>query len=216
MKKILITIIVVMILAILGGLYYWYFHIQNPTKPITKTTAPAETPAFSPFGSTEIPTPTATSTASVKEDTATEDTDTSYKQPKLRQMSTTPVAGFVASTSAVRYIERGTGHVYEALLTSEKVNKISNTTLPKIYEAYGNKSGTNFIVQYLKDESDIITNFYAELRATGTSTTETPFQLKGRYLSPDINQIAISPSGDRIFTWNIENGRGAGYISAFD
>jgi hypothetical protein len=112
-------------------------------------------------------------------------------------------------------VDRGTGHVYEAENISDKINKISNTTLPKIYEAYGNKNGTNFILRYLKNDSDIISNFYAELRKTA-STTETPFEIKGKFISPDIKQVVISPMGDKAFTWNIENGSGSGYISAFD
>jgi hypothetical protein len=35
-------------------------------------------------------------------------------------------------------------------------------------------------------------------------------------LSPDVNQVAVSPSGDKVFTWNIEGDSGVGYISAFD
>ncbi|NDB60926.1 hypothetical protein EB001_21145 [bacterium] len=140
--------------------------------------------------------------------------------PKLRQISSAPVAGYIASSTAsssvVRFVDRGTGHVYEANNISESITKISNTTLPKIYEAYSNKNGTNFLFRYLKNDSDIVSNFYAELRKTGTSTTETPFEIKGKFLSPDIKQVVVSPTGDKVFTWNIESGDGVGYISSFD
>ncbi len=215
-KKILTAIIVVMILAIAGALYYWYFYILHPNYA-----APAhisnETEEFTPFGNTPpVDTATVSTTTIETTGTTTPEVATTYQAPKLRQITTTLVAGFVASTSAVRYIDRGTGHIYEVLLNDAKTSKLSNTTLPKIYEAYGNKQGTNFIIRYLKEDTDIITNFFAQLQTTGTSTTETPFQIKGKYVSGDINEIAVSPLGDKVFTWNIEGGKGVGYISAFD
>jgi hypothetical protein len=110
------------------------------------------------------------------------------------------------------------GHVYQTNDVNLAIDKISNTTLPKIYEAYWNKNLTAVILRYLRDNSDDVSSFYAELRpvATSTASSTTPFEIKGRYLSSTINQIAVSPSGDRIFTWNIEGGRGVGYISSFD
>jgi hypothetical protein len=216
-KKILIAIILVLVLAIAAGFYYWYFYILNP--PTAKTNTPIEKKEFAPFGNTETVTPTETNvnvTVTVATTTEPEPIDTSYNAPKLRQISTNPVAGFVASTSVIRYMDRGTGHIYDTRTDTENAVRVSNTTLPKIYEAYGNKQGTNFILRYLKDETDTIVNFYAELRTIATGTSETSLQLKGKYISPDVNQVAVSPTGDRIFTWNIEGGRGIGYISAFD
>lgn len=223
MKKILISIIIFLLLAIVsGGLYYWYFFVRIADPVVVKT--PSSDPgAFSPFNNTPVKQPivtniVATSTPFIEPVAST--TVSIFELPKLRQISSTPVAGFTASSTAssslVRFIDRGTGHVYEAMDSSKNIQKISNTTLPKVYEAYSNRNGTAFVIRYLKDQSDSIINFYTELRSTGTSTSQTPFELKGRFLSPDIKQITVSPLGDKVFTWNIESGKGVGYISSFD
>jgi hypothetical protein len=133
-------------------------------------------------------------------------------------MKSLTLASTTINTTILRFIDRGMGHVYQTNDVNLAIDKISNTTLPKIYEAYWNKNLTAVILRYLRDNSDDVSSFYAELRpvATSTASSTTPFEIKGRYLSSTINQIAVSPSGDRIFTWNIEGGRGVGYISSFD
>lgn len=221
MKKALYIITIIVVLTLIAaGVYYWFFYSKVPQQ---NTNGISIDNGFNPITSGNLPTNTNNQTVN-NGDTENNNTEQNtnneeFKLPKLRQISSAPVAGYVASSTAssslVRFVDRGTGHVYEAENISDKINKISNTTLPKIYEAYGNKNGTNFILRYLKNDSDIISNFYAELRKTA-STTETPFEIKGKFISPDIKQVVISPMGDKAFTWNIENGSGSGYISAFD
>lgn len=222
MKKVIYIIFIVVLLALIGGgIYYWFFYSKIPITTVDDTTNATKS-GFSPFtGQNIIDQNDKNSTITQNiQNTDTSPTSSEYKLPKLRQLSTTPVAGYIASSTAsssiARFIDRGTGHIYEASNISPDIVKISNTTLPKIYEAYGNKNGTNFILRYLKNDTDIISNFYAELRKIGTSSNDIPYELKGKFLSPDINQVVVSPSGDKVFTWNIESGNGIGYISSFD
>ena len=205
-KTVKIIIGIIIVAAIGGAGYYWYFYVQNPTIDENgDVVSPFE---FSPFGRTPAVTqPVTQNPGTQPEQEAPVVTNEPLKLPVLRQLSSTPVAGVSASSTAsstvVRYIDKGTGHIYETSDLTNEIKKISNTTLPKIYESYWNKNLNAFVLRYLRDESDTISNFYAELRTTGTSTSETPYEIKGRYLSPDINQVAVSPSGDKIFTWNI-------------
>lgn len=214
------------IVLMLSGAYYWYAVLMNPgvEKPNPQvSTNPIS--GFSPLsnsnnnqGGTGQQTNLATST---QQASSTEEVSIGYREPKLRQLSVTPIAGMAISsstidTTTVRYIDRGTGYVYEADNTSDTVIKLSNTTIPHIYEAYGNKWAKAFLIRYIKDQTDNISNFYAEIRPTGTSTSQTPFELKGKFLSTDIRQVAVSPAGDKVFTWNVENGSGVGYVSSFD
>jgi hypothetical protein len=56
----------------------------------------------------------------------------------LQQLTTRAVAGFgfdKRSADTLRYVERGTGHVYEINLTSGKEEQVSVTTLPQTTEA---------------------------------------------------------------------------------
>src|SRR5690606_28868896 len=65
---------------------------------------------------------------------------------KIFKLSDAPVAGAVAFTrdgrTAVRYTDRATGHIIESILPGEEAGeesviktKITNSTIPKIYEA---------------------------------------------------------------------------------
>lgn len=229
--KLIITLI---ILAIFGlGIYYWFFFIKSSDSN-TNISVTDPNSGFLPLNRNVLvkPTPNPTeSTTTKKEDVINNNTQQTL--PKLRQISLTPVGSMFASTTKlkidptssttveatiVRYVDRGTGHVYQANDISPLVEKISNTTLPKIYEGYWNKNLNLAILRYLKENTDTVTNFYAELRQTpdSISTSTTPFEIKGRYLSPEINQIAVSPTGEKVFTWNTENSMGIGYVSSFD
>lgn len=229
MKKshfiILISIVIAVVVAIV--LYFAYSGTPTPTDEIPTTN-------FNPFGTTPIrPQPTTNSTSTTQVSTTTNTTSKPYKMPKLRLLSATPVGGMFASTTRmkspgitgtttdatiVRFVDRGAGHIFQANNLEMNISKISNTTLPKIYESYWNKNLTAVIFRYLKVNTDTVTSFYSEIRPTATSTASstTPYEIKGKYLSADIAEMAVSPAGDKIFTWNIENGNGAGYISSFD
>jgi len=236
MKKSTLIISIIIILAVIGGIFYWFF-IYNKTNTVVDDPSSTTGNKFNPInrgGNGRV----ATSTNNNGNRNATSTTINNngggiVKLPKLRLISANPVAGMFASSTKIkpsttssttidqtilRFIDRGTGHIYQANDLNLNIEKISNTTLPKIYEAYWNKNLTAFIARYLKSSDDSIINFYAEMRKTATSTASstTPYEIKGKYLSPNITEIAISPAADKIFTWNIENGKGIGYISAFD
>ena len=223
LRKILISIIVILILGIIGAIMYWFIYLKNPTDINDNISLDnTSNSGFSPFDRSKPPvkkSDTASTTDTVESDEMIVENKIP-EIPKLRQLSITPISGISASStknsSIARFIDRGTGHIYESDSETMEIKKISNTTLPKTYESFWNKNLNAFITRYLKNETDDIVNFYAELKSTGTTTTVTPYEIKGRYLSSNINQIAVSPNRDRVFTWNIENGNGIGYISLFD
>ncbi len=231
MRKSTLTILILLILALIsGGVYYFYFY--NKTSGTDEVDITQQS-GFSPFGRGTIQdTPRGQGETATRTDTPAVVNNTPIQLPKLRQLSIVPIAGMSASTTKiktglastsvnatiVRYVDRGTGHVYQANDITANIDKISNTTLPKIYEAYWNKNLNNLVLRYLKENSDSITNFYSEIRsvASSTASSTTPFEIKGKYLSPNIRQVAVAPTGDKIFTWNVENNIGVGYISSFD
>lgn len=229
MKKILIIIITILILAGMGYVAYWYIYV----KPIstTNTTDIEGSNGFKPYARNNVNNPTPTKNV-VSSSTNTNNSPYSYRPPKLRQLSIYPVAGLYASTTKiksqalasttiektiVRFMDRGTGYIFEASDLSNNIEKISNTTLPRIYEAYFNKNLNAIILRYLRENTDDLVNIYAEIRPTATtSTSTTPFEIKASYLSSKINQIAVSPNVDKVFSLEIDGGRGMGYISDFN
>jgi len=69
----------------------------------------------------------------------------------LRQLTTRPVAGFVAteiaSSTKVRYVEQGTSHIYEIDLMSGEERRVSGTTIPRVNEAVFSSNGEEVVVK---------------------------------------------------------------------
>ncbi len=124
---------------------------------------------------------------------------------KLRKISSEPVAGAVVfnqgTTSIVRFVERGTGNVYEARSDSNIINRLSNTTIPKIVRAYWLPDGSGFIAQTISLENEIIETSLVKLKKNTTSASEdlTPYSTTISSLPTNIKEIAVSPDGRKIF-----------------
>ncbi|MDQ5912418.1 MAG: hypothetical protein QG568_633 [Patescibacteria group bacterium] len=104
--------------------------------------------------------------------------------------------------NTIRYMERGTGHIYETSTSTLEKTRLSNTTEPKIYEAFFVNKGDNLILRGLIGSSDIISTRYASLiTSTTTEDTEGPNKtLDLKDLPIQISQIAISPSKTQLFS----------------
>jgi hypothetical protein len=113
--------------------------------------------------------------------------------PRLRQISSFPVAGGVmferkATSSSLliqeetnkeinstttqvvyRFVERTTGHVYETTSRNLSQKRITNTTIPKIYEAYFSNDGENLTMLYLNPK--VIETFVGKINYPQTSTS---------------------------------------------
>lgn len=110
------------------------------------------------------------------------------KQPKL-----------IDTKITIRYIERGTGHIYETATSSLEKERVSNTTEPKIYEALFTDKGDNLILRGLIGSSDVVSTRYASLVLASTSEGEIK-TLETKDLPIQISQVAISPSKTQLFS----------------
>jgi hypothetical protein len=72
---------------------------------------------------------------------------------RLRQLTTRPVAGAVFTTAGIRYVERGTGHVYEIDLASGEERIVSGTTLQRTIRAVFSPDGTHVALTSESDQS---------------------------------------------------------------
>ena len=214
MSKKTFTLIIVIVLAGIAGVYYWFF-IRSTSPTIDTTTGTSENAGGSPifgFGTKTGGTGAGGATSGKNQGTTnTGNTTNTPAVPVLRQLSTTPVGGMIASTTAsttiVRWVDRGVGRVYQAYSDSIAVEELSNTTIPRIYNTFWNKNGTSFILQSLAEDSDAVTTFYTTLYPVSTSTSATstpdsttPYALRGSALPSDTVAVAVSPKGDRVFT----------------
>ena len=128
--------------------------------------------------------------------------------PRYRKISQKPVSGAVISTTkdsekgnAIRYMDRATGHIYEAWTKSMEQERISNTTIPKVYETFWNKSGDSLIARYLDEETEDVISFYARLtkKEKSENMKSDIYSFDGSFLQKNITGVSVSDSGKNLF-----------------
>lgn len=202
MKKILL---ITGILVIIAGVAFFLFGRSSSTEN--------ENPGFSfrnflPFGQSED--------GAVNENIFTPEETPALPQDsgevaRLRKLSGEPVAGYslfnTGSTTVVRFVEKGTGNVYEANSTSTKIERLTNTTIPKIIRAFWLPDGSGFLAQTISDETELIeTRFVRLIKNTATSTESlTPYNTEISNLPTGIKELSISPDGKKVFYYTTDS-----------
>lgn len=109
---------------------------------------------------------------------------------KLRKISETPTAGFISFEEDdevfVRYTERATGHIYEARTAQPTIKRLTNTTIPRVYEAVWINENSS-VIRYL-DEKSNIKSFYAEV-VKSSEEDSTEGKIEGIFLKDNIKDI---------------------------
>ncbi len=157
LRKILLALLIVFCIAFGVGLYIFFFRPELLSTIIpAQTTGNNQSPWFFPFNrltpGVDAPAPIATTTRQEPNQQIPQQ----VKRPRLFQVYDKPVSGFYASStsatsSTVRFVDRGNGHIYETNLQTGAVVKISNTTLPKVYTTIFSPSGNNAVLGFLRD-----------------------------------------------------------------
>lgn len=131
------------------------------------------------------------------------------EEDKLFRISNAPVAGFTIfnrgskASTIVRYVDRATGHIFDATLPSEDNSlekaRVTNNTLPKIYEAHFRSDGSEVLLRSINEVGAIenLTLTLAPPRTTSTSSPQlysiTATNLRGNIDSP------LSGAGNTLF-----------------
>ena len=148
--------------------------------------------------------------------------------PRLRQVTKTPVAGagFIVreprgntsvaravstSTSILRFVERGTGYVFESEANRTSLVRVTNTLVPQVYEALLAKNGA--IIMRNIDETGAIVTFSAFATTTPSLNTASS-SLSLSPLPKNIRTITFSPSGEEVLYILEEAGGSASLIRA--
>jgi len=141
---------------------------------------------------------------------------------KLRKVSAESTAGFGLFDSklgtTLRYIEKATGHIYEADLFSPREERLSNTTLPKVYTAQWGGSSSTLIAQKLQDDNETVETYSLNLKLNtdprNDLSTSTKHSTVGTLLVSNIDGVSVS--GQNLFyTVTGENGS-LGYLSTIN
>ncbi|MFA6251257.1 MAG: peptidoglycan-binding domain-containing protein [Candidatus Paceibacterota bacterium] len=96
---------------------------------------------------------------------------------------------------SLRYVERKNGHMYKMFLDTKEKTKISNSTIPGIYEAFFDTTAQTVIYRYLSEDKKI-NSFMATLGAP-----------KGEFLPQNISDLSVSHDKTKFF-YLVENGGG--------
>ena len=216
-KRTLITYTLAAIaVIILGALAGWYFFLRSQTTATTALNTArgfnAQTPTGGGFGTTDTGISTSDSAGfGVSGNSAAPVSTTT--PPQLWHVTVIPVGGvgFATSTtgSKVRYVERATGYVFEANPTTSGLARLTNSLMPKIYEAYI-AGGNRILARYLTADGSIST--FAGLVATATTSSS----LTGVSLPKNLLAVASDPATPQLFYLQREGSGVAGITAAWD
>lgn len=112
----------------------------------------------------------------------------------------------------IRFMERSTGNIYETSTSTKTNNRISNTTVPKIYEALFVGNTDSIILRDLVGNTDTIRTRLGTL--TLSTTTDSTKSLVTSDLPIGISTLTLSPNTESVFS--ILNEGVTGYISKPD
>lgn len=132
----------------------------------------------------------------------------------LQQLTTRPVAGYTSitattsSTTIVRYVEQGTGHIYDIDLETGAEVLVSRTTIPRVREAVFSPDGTTVALTS-------ITGYNRDTFVGNINTAEE--LLEGENIVPNADNIALlekdivsytsqDKSGLFGYSYNLESG----------
>ena len=205
-KKIILIIAIVVIVGLAALI------VLGPTRDKETDGGGFSLGNFFPFGQSENTPP---ETDLVNEGQNMEEIpDVSENQeiPRLRKISNEPVAGAVAflrgTTTIVRFVEKGTGNVYEASSANKQVGRLTNTTIPQIVNALWLQDGSGFLAQTLVSGSEIIETAFVKINRVSSTTVEnlTPYTTVISKLPTGIRGIAISPDSKKIIYYTLQSG----------
>ena len=207
---IIIPIVLVILVACLAGYYFITKDNQGTPNPVV-----AGFKSFFPFGgNNNTSTETTTSNDLPQQIQPTQNTQNNFTK-KLRELSSEPVSGAgtldVKAGTVVRYIEKATGHIFEIELFSPKQSRISNTTLPIVYEAVWGNKNASLITRSLKDDNQTVDTYSLTVKEVATSTENA---IIGVAFPQNLSDVSVF--GSSVFYLQQNGDSSSGFISNFD
>ncbi len=183
MRPLYFAIIILIIIVIVVTMLFSFF--RGGQEQLKKEQEPAKLPLSSEeIKKQESPTLPIIAIEEIKEKNIEE-----LPALSLIQIANEPISGFKPLKDGLsRYIDKATGHIFEASLVNGGKELISNTTLPKIFEVKWSEDGKKALFKYLEGEEAKIVS--AEF--SGTST-------KGFILPQNIFSFGYAAGSDNIF-----------------
>lgn len=205
-KKTINKIIIALFIIIFVVFIFLYFYIFNQPKEIKQQRINSVS-NFLPFGSNNTDNISSGTNEGGQKATTTKQTNQKkvvVKEviPLLRQVTFEPTAGYTTLEDSentaggfIRYTDRAVGHIYQTQLTSTKVDRLSNTTIPKITDAIW-IDGDNFIARFLSDDLKTQKTFNATL----LEQKDGSYQTVGSYMEDNIKDLYVKNEDLYLYT----------------
>lgn len=139
---------------------------------------------------------------------------TEGEKPAVKEPVKKPTPPATEFITALRYMDRVTGNIYQTFADKINERKFSSSVIPKVYEATFGDKGESVVARYLLPDNITIQSFTGTLPkellgADGTDANE----LKGSFLPTNIKDVSISSDLKNIF-YLFEAGEGIVGVTA--
>ncbi|MEI6042130.1 MAG: hypothetical protein WCQ00_01000 [bacterium] len=115
----------------------------------------------------------------------------------------------------IRYMERGTGRVFEAEATTSTIQRITNSTYTRTVESFFDKKGDNVLFRNLLENTDTIQTRLGTVSLDTPTSTE--YSLKTKDFPYNLLSVVTSPEKDSFASYFESKGVGSSInISRFD
>ncbi len=195
-KIIFITVFILVGIIILG----FYFYNKSKKTPATPSN-PSLFDKFNPFGTSTSVNNNPVVDKEEGDIVMNEEGDPVFVAQRLHKLTDFAVSGatffeeskiveggITKVTPSLRYVEKATGHIYQMNLELKTSGKVSNSTIPSVYETIFSGDANSVMYRYASSDNKSITSFLATIGG-GSS-----------FLSSDILEVSLSPSKDKFFT----------------
>jgi hypothetical protein len=218
-KKKAIILILGVVIIILIAFFFFYFRTSiNTSTPKNNNGEQTQTG----FGNTsQDKTSTTSSNGFGNTETPASTTNTNITTKlRLKKVFQEPIAGAVIfgniPNEKIRLVERGNGNIQEISFDSNQITRITNTTIPKIYEAFWDKVGINVLLRYIKEETDKIETYSAKVTLSTSASNESTGIISGSFFPENIKTITVNKGSSKVF-YLLESSSGSvGYVSNID
>ena len=216
-RKLIISIIIILFLALGVAVYFAYTGNSG-------TNAGGEQKSLLgslfPFGKNDVTPGTGTNTPGSNPDGTPDDPENPQAPRRLTLVSDKVLAGYTVrpeasitpeynindtsgeSTQAgdrtpiLRFVERGTGYIYDINARGQSGKKISSTVIARTAQALFADGGASVILRYIKNDNITVATFLGHVTAPVTSTADGT--LKGDFLPDNLVDITVSPDQKNI------------------
>lgn len=112
--------------------------------------------------------------------------------------------------TVIRYIEKGTGNIYDYLPEKKETGRLTNQTIPRIQEAFFGDNGNKVFIRYLKDDNQTIETYFGTVPKQILTGDGDGGDLTGKFLQKNIQDVTLNPKKDLAFFQTSVNTAGFG------